>query len=312
MKNTLKKRTFISAIAMLVVSAIVLTSSTFAWFSMATRVEVETMELNITSPDGIQLSGNASAFTTMLTMADIKGETSARWAAYEGHENNFPELLAPSSSTLQVASSMPVFFAGSIDDKGQISANQVASDVGSGYVAFDIFVKVATDMPIYWNQTTLTCADNEDVPSAMRIALVNCGTVSAKAEAEEILSVKPRNNSGNATVMYEPNSRNHTEASGYTDGTIAPDTYIKAAFDPRNPGNLGGNGNNIYTSTTYTGASAATRASDVSPTNAFFNAKTGINRVRVYLWMEGNDVDCANDVAGSSISFNLVLSMYQA
>ena len=165
-------------------------------------------------------------------------------------------------------------------------------------------------MPIYWNQTTLTCADNEDVPSAMRIALVNCGTVSAKAEAEEILSVKPSNNSGNAAVMYEPNSRHHTEASGYADGTTAPDTYVKTAFTPREP--MGGNGDNIYSNSSYTAASAATRASDVAPTNAWFSAKTGINRVRVYLWMEGNDVDCANDVAGSTINFNLVLSMYQS
>ena len=99
MKKTLRRRTFISAIAMLIVSAIVLTSSTFAWFSMAKRVEVAEMELNITSPDGVQLSGNTSAFTTMLTMADLKGETTARWAAYEGNQNNFPELLSPSSST---------------------------------------------------------------------------------------------------------------------------------------------------------------------------------------------------------------------
>lgn len=311
MKNTLKKRTFISAIAMLVVSAIVLTSSTFAWFSMATRVTVETMELNITSPDGVQLSGNTSAFTTMLTVKDLKGETTARWAAYEGNQNNFPELLAPSSSYFYLDNNLPTFFAGSIDASGRLSAQEVSSDVGSGYVAFDIFVKVANDMPIYWNQTTLTCADNADVPSAMRIALVNCGTVAAKAGAKAILAVKPTSHSNNNAVMYEPNSQNHSEGSGYTDGESGvPDTYIKTAFTPREPN--AGKANNIYQHNTYTGSSFATRASDVAPANAYFNAKAGINRIRVYVWMEGNDVDCENSVAGSTINFNLVLSMYQA
>lgn len=309
MKNTLKKRTFISAIAMLVVSAIVLTSSTFAWFSMATRVEVETMELNITSPDGVQLSGNTNAFTTMLTMADLKGETTARWAAYTGNQNNFPELLAPSSSTLAVANSLPKFFAGSIDDAGRLKATAVASDVGSGYVAFDIFVKVGADMPIYWNQTTLTCADNADVPSAMRIALINCGTVAAKAEADAILVVQPTNIYNNRVVMYEPNSQNHTEASGYTDGETVPNLYIMSPFSGQVPTGKGGN---ITQNTSYTQASSSTLASDVAPANAYFNAKAGINRIRVYLWMEGNDVDCENSVAGSTIAFNLVLSMYQA
>lgn len=309
MKNTLKKRTFISAIAMLVVSAIVLTSSTFAWFSMATKVNVETMELNITSPDGVQLSGNTNAFTTMLTMADLKGETTARWAAYTGNQNNFPELLAPSSSAFRLANSLPTFFAGSINANGSLSAAPVTSDVGSGYVAFDIFVKVAQDMPIYWNQTTLTCADNADVPSAMRIALVNCGTVAAKAGADAILAVKPVNGVNNNAVMYEPNSQNHTDASGYVDGETAPDLYISNAFSGQVPS---GKGNNITEHASYAITATCTRASDVAPERAFFNAKAGINRVRVYLWMEGNDVDCENSVAGSTIAFNLVLSMYQA
>lgn len=307
MKNTLKKRTFISAIAMLVVSAIVLTSSTFAWFSMATRVEVETMELNITSPDGVQLSANTNAFTTMLGVADIKGESTARWAAYEGNQNNFPELLAPSSSVFEVERSLPAFYAGSINDQGRLSASRVTSDAGSGYVAFDIFVKVGTDMPIYWNKTTLTCDDNTDVPSAMRVALVNCGTVGAKAEATEILSVRPADNYDNRTVMFEPNSRNHTDASGYEDGAAGvPDWYLNDNLINRTPT---GNGNNIFKSDAL---SLATRASDVDTANMFFNAKAGINRIRVYVWLEGNDVDCENSVAGSTINFHLVLSMYQA
>ena len=307
MKNTLKKRTFISAIAMLVVSAIVLTSSTFAWFSMAKRVEVEEMELNITSPDGVQLSGNANAFTTMLTLADLKGETTARWAAYEGNENNFPENLVPSSSNLYVARSLPTFYAGSIDDAGYINATQVANDTTSGYVAFDIFVKVGQDQKVYWDQTTITCDDNPDVVSAMRVALVNCGTVAAKAEAPAILGVKPANANQNRVVMYEPNSTNHTDASGYADGATVPDLYITSAFSKRTPT---GNGKNIMQEAQYAGAALGTRATDANKaTNAYFEAVTGINRVRVYLWMEGNDVDCENSVAGSTFKFNLVLTI---
>ncbi len=307
MKNTLKKRTFISAIAMLVVSAIVLTSSTFAWFSMAKRVEVETMELNITSPDGVQLSGNANAFTTMLTLADLKGETTARWAAYTGNQNNFPELISPASSALYVSRSLPTFYSGSIDDRGRANASLVESDVASGYVAFDVFVKVAQDMPVYWGETTITCDDNPDVVSAMRVALVNCGTVAPKAEAGAILATLPENNNDRRVAMYEPNSTNHTDASGYEDGASGvPDLYVVSAYSGRTPG---GEGENII-ETQYVRASYAPRILDNDKaTTAYFNAVAGINRVRVYLWMEGNDVDCANDVAGATINFNLVFTI---
>ncbi len=307
MKKTLKKRAFISAIAMLVVSAIVLTSSTFAWFSMAKRVEVEKMQLNITSPDGVQLSGNANAFTTMLTLADLKGETTARWAAYEGNQNNFPELLTPSSSILATTNSLPVFYAGSIDDTGNLSAKRVTSDVAGGYVAFDIFVKVAQPMKVYWNETSITCADNPDVVSAMRVALVNCGTVAPKAEANAILAKVPSNSYDQRIVMYEPNSTLHTAASGYEDGATVPNVYLRAAFNSLIPA---GNGNNIATYSDYVANSYATVATDTNKdTTAYFNAQEGINRVRVYLWMEGNDVDCANDVAGATLDFNLVLTI---
>lgn len=307
MKNTLKKRTFISAIAMLVVSAIVLTSSTFAWFSMAKRVEVETMQLNITSPDGVQLSGNANAFTTMLTLADLKGETTARWAAYEGNQNNFPELLKPVSSCMNFVSSLPRFFEGSINDAKKISASLVKNEKGSGFVAFDIFVQVGQDQQVYWNETSITCKDNPDVVSAMRVALINCGTVAAKADAATILSRLPVNHENHRAVMYEPNANIHTEASGYTKGETVPEKYVAIDVNDRDPGGRAGN---IIVDEYYLSPTTATVARDDNKaTTAFFDAKEGINRIRVYLWMEGNDVDCANDVAGATIDFNLVLTI---
>ena len=75
MKNTIKKRAFVSAIAMLIVSAIVLTSSTFAWFSMSKEAEVQSMDLTVSSPEGIQISANASAWTASLTVDQIFNET---------------------------------------------------------------------------------------------------------------------------------------------------------------------------------------------------------------------------------------------
>ena len=306
MKKTLRRRTFISAIAMLIVSAIVLTSSTFAWFSMAKKVEVESMELNITSPDGVQLSANTSAFTTMLTVADIKGESGARWSAYESNQNNFPELLSPASSAMLCTNSLPKFYTGSIDDTGKLNISAVTSDVNSGYVAFDIFVKLGQDQKVFWDQTTVTCDDNPDTITAMRVALVNCGTVDPKAEADEILTKFPQNSYQNRVVMFEPDSYNHTDDSKYEDGATVTDVYLNKEVSGLTPN---GNGQNITTHGSYTIAAPCERSTEADTSNSWFDGLAGINRVRVYLWMEGNDVDCENSVAGSSIDFNLVLTI---
>lgn len=303
MKNTLRKRTFISAIAMLLVSAIVLTSSTFAWFSMAKRVEVENMQLNITSPDGVQISANTDAFTTMLTLADLKGESTARWNAYTGNTNNIPELLRPSSSNMYVASSLPKFFEGAVSDAGILSLTQ-AQDTTGGYVVFDLFVKVGKNETVWWNETTVTCEDNPEVETAMRVALVNCGTVNEKSSAEVINAKLPVNSQGNRVVMYEIDSTNHTIASGYEAGATVPNTYVHAestnAIMPAGK---------YYTTTNVGSFQGVTATEKDANSKAYINAAAGVNRIRVYLWMEGNDVDCANDVAGATIDFNLVLTL---
>lgn len=36
--------------------------------------------------------------------------------------------------------------------------------------------------------------------------------------------------------------------------------------------------------------------------------KAGITKVRIYMWVEGQDVDCENNASGGDISFNLQFS----
>ena len=36
--------------------------------------------------------------------------------------------------------------------------------------------------------------------------------------------------------------------------------------------------------------------------------KTGITKVRIYMWIEGQDVDCENNVTGTDITYKITLS----
>lgn len=40
-----------------------------------------------------------------------------------------------------------------------------------------------------------------------------------------------------------------------------------------------------------------------------FSLKAGITKVRMYMWIEGQDVDCEDDVSGSNIAFDLQLTV---
>ncbi|HAS37831.1 MAG TPA: hypothetical protein DCS04_04355 [Ruminococcaceae bacterium] len=305
MKKTFKKRAFISAIAMLIVSAIVLTSATYAWFSMAKRVEVESMELNVTSPEGIQISANTSAFTTKLTVDNIKGtdETAGgkRFNAYTGNMNNVPTTVKPSSSMFATYNSLPGWFDGSINDQKKMDI-YATNEVGSGLVAFDLFIKVKNATTVKFGSSSVTCDGNDELPTAMRIALVKCGTVAENAGASDIQKLVP-NQDNTKKVIYEVDATNHTaEAVSHGASGIMTTRGISTA------------GTNVNCDSTYpnivvdkTAGISATVATNASA--AKINVDAGITRMRVYMWMEGNDVDCANDVAGSTINFNLVLEI---
>lgn len=301
MKKTIKKRAFISAIAMLIVSAIVLTSSTFAWFSMAKTGTVD-MDLTIASPDGIQISANTTAFTTSLTKADFDGTSGKRYVAYADNQNNFPDNLSPVSSAFRIAAnSLPKFYSGSINEAGRCNASLVSDELGANFVVFDVFIQLASATNVSITNTTITCEENPEVVTAMRIATVNCGVVSKGATATDILATKPAGqtvSSTNVAQMIEPKKTEHTATAIERGATASTTTYYLEAgvtngpCDPTFP--------NIYNH-----AAGTQCASSYASTIGTIKAQAGVNRIRVYIWMEGQDVDCANDVAGASLKVNL-------
>lgn len=312
MKKTIKKRAFVSAIAMLIVSAVVLTSSTFAWFSMSKKVEVEAMKLNITSPDGIQISANAKAFTTKVTREMLLGTAeqdryNADTTATFNYGLDEKAVISPASSSFNVAAgALPVFFTASIDDAGNVNAVK-SNDASGAYVCFDVFIKLATASQVWFNQTTLTCKDNPEVVYAMHMAFVNCGTTADASAAVSIKSGIKARGGDRSICAYQIDSTHHTANSGHETDEIQSVLGLKSAFSNQSPVP---SGSSIINNTTYAETVTCTRVNDTTKdTDGYINCGAGITRVRIYLWMEGNDWDCANDVAGSQIEFNPVFTL---
>ncbi len=310
MKKTLKRRTFISAIAMLIVSAIVLTSSTFAWFSMARDVSVEKMELTVTSPDGIQISANTKNWTTQLSVSDLNPteETVSRFKADEDHTNHFPTQLVPSSSALSTTGgTLPAFIQGSVDQNGTITMKTV-SDSNGGYVVFDVFLKVAEAQPVYWNDTTVTVVENgnEEILCATRAVVLPLGASEDPAVAKTVKSCVQ----GDAQ-MFEPAAKKHlaelVDAGKATNGVAVETNYmIRPVNSTISSNNYVYPGGSTYYATL---TNAKVQANEDDKSEMMFRAKKGINRVRVYLWIEGQDIDCQQSVGGSQLVFNLKFSL---
>lgn len=313
MKNTIKKRAFVSAIAMLIVSAIVLTSSTFAWFSMSKEASVESLDLTVSSPEGIQISANASAWTASLTpeqIFDIDADTTSRYDAYEGNNNLYPADLIPVSSAFRAGASATGyanFYKATLNDAGMATITSVsqtkAQQDNAGLIAFDLFFKVASATPVYFNQSTFTDNSNSKILSALRVAFTPLGTVAIGSDAASAQALNSFA-SGTKNVIYEVKSLERSDdaaANGVAAGALTTKGLVS-----NNGGNQVTTANGVITNTAVANDITGTLVTDqTAATSKVFNLSAGITKMRVYIWVEGNDVDCLNSVAGAALTANL-------
>lgn len=130
----MKKRSLVAAVAMLLVSALVLTSATFAWFAKGTATSVTTMTTTVTNSDGSLLvaAKNADGFFKTSISADDFIAT----GDYEGltATNN---ALKPVDMKLATLSSEPVFYGCSYDGYTFTAGAAASGD----YLVYNWYIK---------------------------------------------------------------------------------------------------------------------------------------------------------------------------
>lgn len=307
MKKTIKKRAFVSAIAMLIVSAIVLTSSTFAWFSMSKQATVDSMDLTVSSPEGIQISANASAWTANLTIDEIfnTDDTTSRYDAYEGNANLYPADLIPVSSAFEYSETTTgrvTFYKATLNDKGYANVSVVSQTAGNadnaGLIAFDLFFKVAQPTTVYFGTSEFVDNSSSDVLTALRVGFTPLGNVPIGSTAAEAQALNTFTK-GTGNIVYEVDSMKRSadaKSLGQTDGHQIPTEYIAAT-------SAAGQTTNGILDNGQTKATAAKPITDTDDASVkSFNLKAGITKMRVFLWVEGNDIDCQNSIAGAAFT----------
>lgn len=307
-----KKSAFVAAIAMLVISAIVITTASFAWFTLGRSAQVDEIDLKVTKQgNGIAISANASKFTDSISYENLKGIATDDAATNEKNEadynaisedfNHFSERISPATSTL-ACNSLPQFFEGGID---RATSKMVATEATSadgrtinedaGFYAFDVFVKNGgdADVDVKISESTIkvdaegdTYEDKGDAGfygdtvKAMRIGFVNCGTVT---EGNTTAAT-----SGTPAVIFadaESNARNTSPLNAAGEYDVADGAYTVSS-------------SNSYQCSVDTGSE------DVTMTLV-----PGVNQIRVYVWMEGQDANCTDNLMSQFVSTNIIISI---
>ena len=199
----------------------------------------------------------------------------------------------------------------------------------------DIDATVNTDAGYEWvNWTTGT---STTVYSTTKATTVTIGTsnLSYKANAQDVGEPTVTLTGGTTSIIVEPNYDTHTNtgvsnASTYYNQTTSAGSGqaalaykgVKAAITTpiilvnTNPGgtadstHFGDIGTLYRTNTAYsagaaTGYEAYKGATKEAKLLNVFHLSTGITKIRVYMWVEGQDVDCENAASGSFLTYTL-------
>ena len=360
--NKNKKRKMKSLVLLLFLTIVLLTTSTYAWFTANKTVVIDPIDVRVATSTGLQISTDASEWKTLISNTDITSP--ANWTSANGNKNQVPSELSPVSTTGAATGGYMNFFKGTVEGNAQgdlalytEASSAEAYGTSGDFIAFDIFLKLdgASAQPVYLDNNsgvivTATKAD-KGLQYAARYAFLYEGRVASTTETKETYQALLTSGSSSG-IIIEPNYDGHknwgyTQAALYNqaitnednsvDMTTRPETGnnalpyygVKAALTQANmtvlpqtnPG--GTNVSDTYFESPATLYKTNIPYSTGTGTKKFFIGNTlqtgaklklfdlqpGITKYRVYMWIEGQDVDCENSASGAELTYKLGLTL---
>ena len=327
-----RKRSLRLTLLLLLLTAILLLASSYAWFTANQTVTISELQVNVAAQNGLQISADGNKWSALINKSDL--QTAA--GAYTSLVNQFPENLAPVSTSGNVQAGRMDMFLGSVNadettGKDKLTATKETEATGTtgNFIAFDMFLKVeqTTRIELTANSNVKAVGQSKGIENAARVAFLVQGYVPAGTALE---TVQGQAGATTATrYIWEPNYDVHTAAAvthassvygistsetgadqiaydgiqaEISDGILlastnatANSTYFAATpIEYRTPANFGVSPDG--------GTTPSTDSQEI------FTLNPGITKIRVYMWIEGQDVDCENTASGSNIAFNIQIS----
>ncbi len=325
-----KQRRLLLLLLLLVGTGVFLGTATYAWFTSNKTVSVNPIDVNVTAKSGLQISADGQNWKSILTNADITGAS----GNYKAAVNQIPNVLEPVSTVGNVdANGRMEMYLGTVtaNDQGDWILSSTKSeevnasgDASNGsFVAYDIFLKTETATELYLTSNSkveFKDAQDKGIKNATRVAFITLGHTTSD---DTIANIQSLNAGATSPVkIWEPNYDVHT-SYGVAN---ARDTYGITTLTA-SAGNAAVSYDGIKTSfgadkgvtlANSKSASFADYFSTVTPaiqtpetnvdSNLLVNLDAGVTKIRVYMWIEGQDVDCENNASGDHIAFNLQMS----
>ena len=345
-KKSQKKTKFL--LILMVLTAILSITATYAWFSSQRDVEIVGMKLNVEVAESMQISLDGEHWVQSITIDNMRqfygtySDTTKHQAKAGDNTNYVPTELLPVSTIGEVSAGKIQFMQGqavmgatstSVEatacNETTLTADATVDSKQGGNAAHPYLV-----FAMYLRNLSKKTADNLVLNKASRVwvdddtassqegtgvegtGLENCArvgfvvyenTADITAAGEDIRDLA--SSTVTSAAIWEPNDLAHTADAianskrTVADGTTLPTYGVKYAASGVTVSDIESTTDSalaeqVTMKPTYdaTGTTAEIQLTDTAGTGITIPGNK-VSKVRVYIWLEGQDVDCINSAS---------------
>lgn len=311
---------------LLLITTIQLGTSSYAWFTTNRLVQIDLLDVSVRAQGGIEVSVDATTWKSRILLDDLKnaGEN------YINNINQIPFVLEPVSTIGELENGKIKIFHGSalnnasgkyvLEAIRNIETPSFGEESNGKFITFDLFFKTNTNTKLYITPESNVKYLGEKsfgIENAVRFGFVVEGTTSVDASPYIIQNLETNDNS--KVYIWEPNYDTHTEegiknaSSIYGINITNPSNFV--AYDgvikefSKAINITTDKGNSVDNPEYFKKVNVAYYSKNNFNENfEIFELKAGITKIRVYMWVEGQDVDCENNASVGNMALNLQFS----
>ncbi len=301
---------------------IVLIVSTYAWFSSTLDASVDFVTVSVNRETGIYISLDGVNYDETITVNKEEVTTNLE-DTYPGHNNKWVDsrgLIPISSNGIPDSNTFEFSMFELYRERYSKEERQLYLDFrqytedqsGANFVAFDVFIKNISNSDVsdnlyLWEGTSIKLQDGTSdrmvsLLNTVRLGISKSGfTPDKNASGETVQNLECNNNC--ESFIYEPFSTAHNDLSieraedyGVTleDGVFHPTYAVIAAGDKLS--HYSGQGRQPFDNEHFifqnTFRDLNTR---------LFELPHGVTKARIYVWLEGQDIDALETKSGGDI-----------
>ena len=325
-KKKKKSNKLFLLLLLLLITTVSLTTSTYAWFTTNRMVQIDLLDVSVRAQGGIEISVDGTKWKSTVLLEDLKNASDN----YENNINQIPFVLEPVSTIGELENGKIKMFKGSASNNSQnkyildairtIETRSYGEESNGIFITFDLFLKTNTNTSLYLTPESNAKYQGDKsygIENAVRFAFIEEGTTLTSSSLETIQNLSTNDNS--KVYIWEPNYDTHNE-HGITN---AREVYGINITNPSAPVDYDGVSKEITKNLNITTDKANSRIypnyfkkvnvnyytkNGFDSNQQIFDLKAGITKIRVYMWVEGQDVDCENNASIGNISLNLQFS----